>query len=67
VSSWLITSLGLPVATTTGRLLDRILSDARGHVTGMAMMVVGLTTVVTGGRATVHLLRRRGSPRGSNS
>jgi hypothetical protein len=67
MSSWLITSFGLPVATTTGRLLDRTLSGLPGHLIVMAMIVVGLTTAVMGGRAALHLLHRRGSRRGSNS
>jgi hypothetical protein len=71
VSSWLIPSLGLPVAMTTGRLIVRTLTGVSRHPIGGATGVTGsavmLLLVTLGCAALVGLRRRRASRRGSVS
>jgi hypothetical protein len=67
MSSWLITSLGLPVATTTGRLVVMTLTGALRHPIGVVSLAAGSAVVLTGCGAPVVLRRRRASRRGSIS
>ena len=71
MSSWLIPSLGLPVAMTTGRLIVRTLTGVSRHpirgVTGVTGSAVMLLLVTLGCAALVGLRRRRASRRGSVS
>ena len=71
MSSWLIPSMGLPVAMTTGRLLVLTLTGVPRHpigavaaATGSAVMLLLLTV---GCAALVGRRRRRASRRGSIS
>jgi len=73
VSSWVIPSLGLPVAMTAGRLVVVTLTGVSRHTigaatgaTGSAVMLVMLV-LLTVGCALVGLRRRRASRRGSVS
>jgi hypothetical protein len=67
MSSWLITSLGLPVATTTGRLVVMTLTGALRHPIGVVSLSAGLALVVIACGVPVFLRRRRASRRGSIS
>jgi Ca2+/Na+ antiporter len=71
VSSWLIPSLGLPVAMTTGRLVVLMLTGVSGHAIGAATAATGaavmLLLLTVGCAALVGLRRRRASRRGSAS
>jgi hypothetical protein len=71
VTSWLIPSIGLPVAMTTGRLVVLTLTGVSRHpigavaaATGSAVMLLLLTV---GCAALVGRRRRRASRRGSIS
>jgi hypothetical protein len=73
VSSWLIPSLGLPVAMTTGRLVVLTLTGVSRHAIGAATAASGsagllfLLLLTVGRAALVGLRRRRASRRGSVS
>ena len=71
MSSWLIPSLGLPVAMTTGWLVVLMLTGVSGHAIGAATAATGsavmLLLLTVGCAALVGLRRRRASRRGSAS
>jgi hypothetical protein len=71
VSSWLIPSMGLPVAMTTGRLLVLTLTGVPRHPIGAVAAATGsavlLLLLTVGCAALVGLRRRRASRRGSIS
>jgi hypothetical protein len=66
MSTWLITSFGLPVALTTGRLAT-LTWGLPGHPTGALVVAVALSAVTTGCIVVAHWRRRRASQRGSTS
>jgi hypothetical protein len=67
VPPWLITSFGLPVATTTGRLIVVLSSNLSRHPFSAVTVVVGLSMVAAGWRILLHLRHRRALRRGSIS
>jgi uncharacterized membrane protein len=67
VLSWPITSFGLPVAMTTGRLLIGISTGVSHHAIRLAAVVTGLSMLLIICLTTAHLRRRRASRHGSNS
>ena len=71
MSSWLIPSMGLPVAMTTGRLLVLTLTGVPRHPIGAVAAATGsavlLLLLTVGCAALVGLRRRRASRRGSIS
>ncbi len=68
MSSWLIPSLGLPVAMTTGRLVVLTLTGALRHPIGaVTAATASVVMLLTGCAAAVGLRRRRTSRRGSIS
>jgi hypothetical protein len=73
VWSWLIPSLGLPVAMTTGRLVVLTLTGASSHPRGSviaaagAALMLSLLLVMVGRRALGGRRGRRASRRGSIS
>jgi len=66
MSTWLITSFGLPVALTTGRLTT-LASSLPRHPAGVAVVAVVLSAVTASCIAVVQWRRRRTSQRGSTS
>jgi hypothetical protein len=66
VSTWLITSFGLPVALTTGRLTALTESLPR-HPADVLVGAVVLALVMTGSIVVAQWRRRRVSRRGSTS
>jgi hypothetical protein len=66
MSTWLITSFGLPVALTTGRLTALTEALPR-HPAGVLVMAVVLSVVTASAIAVAQWRRRRGSQRGSTS
>jgi hypothetical protein len=68
VSSWLIPSLGLPVAMTTGRLVVLTLIGASRHPIGAVTAATGsVVLLMMGCAAVVGRRRRRASRRASIS
>jgi len=68
VSSWLIPSMGLPVVTTTGRLVVLALTGASRHPLGAVTAATGSAMMMIAGcAALVSFRRRRVTRRGSIS
>jgi len=65
MSSWLITSFGLPVVLTTGRLAAPVLGGLPRHPLGLATLAATLSIMAVG--LTLVRRRRRVSGGGSNS
>jgi hypothetical protein len=65
MSTWLITSFGLPVALTTGRLAAPVLGGLPRHPLSLAALAVTLSVLVTG--LTLTLVRRRRRVSGGES
>jgi hypothetical protein len=69
VLSWPITSFGLPVAMTTGRLVVGISTGLSGPAISAAAVATGagLSVLVLSCLTWLHLRRRRASRHGSSS
>jgi hypothetical protein len=67
VSTRLITSFGLPVALTTGRLMFLTMSGLLRRPILVLVYLCGLTLAVTAHRTVKHLRHRRVSRPGSTS
>jgi len=63
VSTWLMPSMGLPVAMTTGRLVVRTLSWASGYPIGVLTAVTGCALMLALGCASLVGNRRRRASR----
>ena len=59
MSSWLIPSMGLPVVTTTGRLVVLALTGAWRHPIGAVTAAAGAAMMMIAGCAALLSLRRR--------
>jgi hypothetical protein len=67
MTSWLITSFGLPVATTTGRLIVMTSTTLSRHPLSAVTAVAGSAVGAAGWGTLAHLRHRRALRRGSVS